>query len=265
MWGLMDQPTDPRRSSLPPPLVLGGRIEVGGWSGWHAIVAQAIRVAESPHPNPPPEYQGRGKKLHSHDLSDPKRVGRFPLVAWLTAVLLLCAGGANVLANVPGGGRLLPDLIPPPAGSADASGDPIGPIAEQMKDVVGDLSALKTDAPVQTKQKNVVVALDTVIKELEQQCKGSGGGSNPNPTKPMNRSILAKGPGGSGPLHDAAAGTRVWGQLPPKERDQILQSKTEGFPAGYESVLANYYSRLAQEQVAPDAGTDQPTTRPAGP
>jgi hypothetical protein len=186
-------------------------------------------------------------------------------IACVVAMLLPCVWGARVSANVPGGGKLLPDLIPPAAGAADASGDPIGPIAAQMKDVAGDLTALKTDAPVQTKQKNVVAALDTVIKELEQQCRGSGGGGNPNPTKPMNRSILAKGPGGSGPLHDAAAGTRVWGQLPPKEREQILQSKTEGFPAGYESVLANYYSRLAQEQVAPEAAGDQPTTRPAGP
>ena len=68
----------------------------------------------------------------------------------------------------------------------------------------------------------------------------------------------------SGPLHDAQAGTRVWGQLPPKEREKILQSQTEGFPAGYESVLANYYSRLAQEQVAGENAIG-PTTQPVAP
>ena len=162
-----------------------------------------------------------------------------------------------------------PQLLPPynykPKPSAPS--DPIGPIADQMQDVVGDLHQMKTDTPVQEKQKEVVGALDVVIKQLEAQCKGNGGG-NPNPTKPMNRSVLAKGPGGSGPLHDAQAGTRVWGQLPPKEREKILQSQTEGFPAGYESVLANYYSRLAQEQVTGEtssANPSEPTTRPAAP
>jgi hypothetical protein len=155
-----------------------------------------------------------------------------------------------------------PQLLPQPA-SAGSSNDPIGPIADHMKDVVGDLNQMKTDVPVQDKQKQVVGSLDGVIKQLEQECKGNGGG-NPNPSKPMSRSVIAKGPGGSGPLHDAQAGTRVWGQLPPKEREKILQSQTEGFPAGYESVLANYYSRLAQEQVAGE-NTAGPTTQPVAP
>jgi hypothetical protein len=187
------------------------------------------------------------------------RVGRH--AALLMIATMLCAAQvAHAAVDI---SKYLPyphlqQLMSPP------SGDPIGPIAAQMKDVGGDLSVMKTDAPVQTKQKNVTVALDSVIKELEQQCKSGNGGTNPNPTKPMSRSVLAKGPGGSGPLHDAVQGTRVWGQLPPKDRDQILQSRTEGFPAGYDSVLANYYSRLAQEQVGNDAGADRPTTQPSG-
>jgi hypothetical protein len=141
--------------------------------------------------------------------------------------------------------------------------DPIGSIADKMDDVVIDLKDVKTDAPVQTKEKAVVADLDQVIAQLTQQCKGSGGG-NPNPSKPMANSTLAKGPGGSGPMHDAKEGTRLWGQLPPKLREQILQSQTEGFPPGYEAVLASYYARLAQGQV-PDASDPSvaPTTRPA--
>jgi hypothetical protein len=34
--------------------------------------------------------------------------------------------------------------------------------------------------------------------------------------------------------------------LTPKEREKILQSKTEGFPPGFEDVLADYYRRLAK-------------------
>jgi hypothetical protein len=66
-------------------------------------------------------------------------------------------------------------------------------------------------------------------------------------------------------LHDPAAGTRVWGQLPPKEREQILQSQTEGFPPGYESVLASYYNKLAQQQSSGDATGATATTQPDSP
>ncbi len=142
--------------------------------------------------------------------------------------------------------------------------DRIASIADQMHNVVVDLNGAQTDAPVQGREKKVVSDLDELIADLTRQCKGSGGG-NPNPSKPMASSTLAKGPGGSGPMHDAKEGTRVWGQLPPKLRDQILQSQTEGFPPGYEAMLASYYARLAQGQVPPDAGGSSATTKPAAP
>ena len=147
-----------------------------------------------------------------------------------------------------------------------AASDPVQPIARNMHYVAVDLGAPRTDQPVQTEEKQVISQLDQLIAALEKQCKGNGGGSA-NPTKPMASSVLAKGPGGSGPMHDAQSGTRVWGQLPPKQREQILQSQSEGFPAGFESVLATYYSRLSQGQVPADAAGHgpEPTTRPAAP
>ena len=132
--------------------------------------------------------------------------------------------------------------------------------------IVDDLTDQKTDLPVQDKQKKVVSELDVIIKELEEQMKKSGAGpGGKNPTKPAPKSTLAKGPGGSGPLHDPKAGTKNWGDLTPKEREQITQSQTEGFPPGYEAVLASYYNRLAQEKVGSDARPDSvgPTTQPA--
>ena len=118
---------------------------------------------------------------------------------------------------------------------------------------------------MQTKQKQVVGELDTLIKDMEAKMKSGNGGGNPNPTQPMQKSVLAKGPGGSGPLHDPRAGTKKWGDLTPKEREQITQSQTEGFPPGYETVLSSYYNRLAQEKVGTDNATDGPTTKPVGP
>ena len=147
------------------------------------------------------------------------------------------------------------------------SNDPIGALAAQMGHIVGDLGNIQTDKPVQISQHEVLTSLDSIIKELEKQTKGGGSGSNPNPTKPMQHSTLAKGPGGQGPLHDAASGTRVWGQLPAKEREQILQSQTEGFPPGYEAVLSSYYSRLAHTETGTAAGGQVagPATQPGTP
>jgi hypothetical protein len=152
----------------------------------------------------------------------------------------------------------LPDL------SLPEQTDPIGALSNQMQSIVGDLADMHAGAPVQAKQRQVVATLDELIKELEKQTGHDGGMKNPNPTSPMQKSMISKGPGGQGPLHDPKAGTRVWGQLPPKERDQIMQSQTEGFPPGYEAVLSSYYSRLAQGQVNSDAGnvSAHATTQP---
>jgi hypothetical protein len=146
--------------------------------------------------------------------------------------------------------------------AAGARRDPIQSINHHMGHIVDDLSDQKTDLPVQTQQKQVVSELDVLIKQMEEQMKSGNGGGNPNPTKPMQKSVLAKGPGGSGPLHDARAGTHQWGELSAKDREQITQSQTQGFPPGYEAVLSSYYNRLAQEKVASESNTQGPTTRP---
>ena len=68
-------------------------------------------------------------------------------------------------------------------------------------------------------------------------------------------------------MRDPNASSRLWGQLPAKQREQILQSQTEGFPSGYESILSSYYKRLAQgkrrerrEMFPPPAPAAQPAT-----
>jgi hypothetical protein len=73
-------------------------------------------------------------------------------------------------------------------------------------------------------------------------------------------SVIIGGPGGSGDLHSARDQGDQWGQLPPHQRDRILQSLTEGFPAHYQRILERYYRRLAEE--APDSDEDGGQTLP---
>ncbi len=147
--------------------------------------------------------------------------------------------------------------------------DPLKFISKDMQVIVGDLDKFQTDKPVQAKQERVVSELDILIQKLQKACK-SGGAASLNPSRPKNDSVLGQGPGGIRDLHDPKAGEKKWGDLPPKQRDQILQSKTEGFPPGYEALLQSYYRRLAQEQVsgeaaAPASAIAAPTTAPSAP
>jgi hypothetical protein len=174
-------------------------------------------------------------------------------------------------ASVPAGAAGEPKPVKPPQSIYDQAfdkaykkategwlEDPLKYIHGDMTESQGDLSKLQTGKPVQKVQDQAVARLDAVIKLLDQQCNGSAG-SNPNPTKPLNKTIIAKGPGGQGEMHDPKAGDKQWASLPPKQREQILQSQTQGFPPGFESILQSYYERLAQEQV------DDATAAPAAP
>ncbi len=146
--------------------------------------------------------------------------------------------------------------------------DPLRFIEEDMALSYTELNAMKTDKPVQKIQHQAFTRLEAVIKLLEKECSGGAGGGA-NPTKPLGKSVIAKGPGGQGEMHDPKAGDKQWATLPPKQREQILQSKTQGFPPGFEAVLQSYYQRLAQEQVdgaspaAAPAGDEQPATQGA--
>jgi len=153
---------------------------------------------------------------------------------------------------------------------AGRDADPLRYLAHDMKDIYGDLSATRTDKPVQEKQEKVVDRLNQLIAMLEKQKSGLGRSSSRNPTKPRADSVIANGPGGQGPMIDPKAGDKQWGSLPPKQREQILQSKTDGFPAGYEAMLQSYYQRLAREQMADEkpaantnTNTPPPSTQPA--
>ena len=143
--------------------------------------------------------------------------------------------------------------------------DPLKYLTGDMSDVTGELSQLRTGKPVQDKQGQIVSRLDELIEMLEKQSQSSGSGSgsaSANPSSPMKDSKIAGGPGGIGDLHAPKDGKKEWVRLPPKERDAILQSRTEGFPPGFEDLLRSYYLRLAEERVAKD---EVAATQPANP
>jgi hypothetical protein len=135
----------------------------------------------------------------------------------------------------------------------EMSDDPLGDIALDMQLVVGDLTRLYTGKPTQETQEEIVSKLDELIARLEEEAQSSRGGrASANPNRPAADSVIKAGPGGMGDLRSARRQGREWGQLPPKERERILQSRAEGFPAHYERLLERYYRRVAEESSAAD-------------
>jgi hypothetical protein len=129
--------------------------------------------------------------------------------------------------------------------SKDWLKDPFRHLQTDMVEIVDDLADGQTHTPAHVSQPKIISRLDMLIELLEKQCKSGGGGGKPN--SPLRRSVLAGGPGGIGDLNAPRNIRRKWAELTPKERERILQSRTEGFPAGYEEILGEYYRRLATE------------------
>jgi hypothetical protein len=137
---------------------------------------------------------------------------------------------------------------------------PLGVLEMEMQEAIEDLSAQKAKPPALVTQPRIISRLDVMIAELEKKT-GGGTGSNNAGNKPAERSALRKGKSKDGEMRAVRKEGDKWAELPAKEREKILQSQGEGFPAGYEDVLADYFRKLAKTEkpaTAP-AATDKPT------
>ena len=131
----------------------------------------------------------------------------------------------------------------------DRSADPLGDVVQDMKAATKWLAKSSTDVLTQETQKDAVEKLDAIIAELEKQIEQSRAGrSSANPSRPMGDSVVKAGPGGIGKLHGTNDEGKHWADLPPHERERILQSMTDGFPAHYQGVLEAYFRRIAEEK-----------------
>ena len=110
-------------------------------------------------------------------------------------------------------------------------------------------SDCKGGACEQKQQQQVVQKLDKLIEMLECECKCCCNGSGTKPNKPAAKSTLRKG-NGKEDLASTRNGNKKWAELPAHQRDRILQSMNDGFPAEYQGILESYYRRLAEEQSA---------------
>jgi hypothetical protein len=159
-------------------------------------------------------------------------------------------------------------------------GAPSGPLplvrARQGMQQAGALLAQHANVTeVRAAQQQVVAQLDELINGLCKQCQG-GGQSSPKPPQPGQRSQPKVAKGGAKPGMSAIAPRestdepqppadgqakladrealikQLWGHLPERSREQMLQSFSGEFLPKYELELEKYYRRLAEEEARQD-------------
>jgi hypothetical protein len=125
-------------------------------------------------------------------------------------------------------------------------------IARRMDDIRRRLDLGRAGEKVRHIEDGVIASLDELIKELEeqqqqQQQRGSNSGDSirsPSPL-PDSRPVGGRGPGN---VADRNIGAESgWGDLPPRQREEVLQQIGREFPAHYRDVIEQYFRRLAAE------------------
>ncbi len=124
---------------------------------------------------------------------------------------------------------------------------PLGILEFEMQEAIEDLAAGKSKPPALVTQPRIISRLDFMIEELEKKTGGGTGSSNAG-NKPAEKSALRKGQMKEGQMRAAKNEGDRWADIPAKEREKILQSQGEGFPAGYEDVLADYFRKLSKSE-----------------
>lgn len=137
--------------------------------------------------------------------------------------------------------------------------------AEMMHYVADRLRVVDTRRRTREKQQEILDLLDQLIQEQEaqdqQQQSSSRQSQQQQRPRPMDAPQSPKDQSDA-PLQtsrddipvqnevDQANPGEVWGKLPPKERERILQVLRERFPSRYRQLVEQYYRSLAEQPGA---------------
>jgi hypothetical protein len=140
----------------------------------------------------------------------------------------------------------------------------LGWIARKMSVIKDRLEITRGGKKTQQMQKEVLVRLDEMIKELEnkqKQCSGCNGGNCPPGTQPSQggppSGNQSSGPAGDSAIPSAPPGKGVvdpkrlaelaarFGELPEKERAKAMLELTRDLPAKYREAIEIYLKQIS--------------------
>lgn len=157
--------------------------------------------------------------------------------------------------------------------------NPLLGIARQMREVEALIDDRDSGERTQKVQQQIVDDLDKLIEQAKKNCKKCGGGqcnaqastrSSVKPGKPKQGNRPGKPSSQHVARSNATPGTgtptrpdmqqmrevmkRLWGELPPKVREQMLQLPVEEFLPKYELLIEAYFRRMAEEAESEGGG-----------
>lgn len=202
----------------------------------------------------------------------------FGCAAWLTM------GGPSAAAETAARGTQGEDQVQPPEASAvPENRDPLADVLEWMAECEKRLKSGDTGRGTRQLQESVVKGLEELIRRSENASASSSASAasswkSPSQTQKDGEDAATETkPGGTQAREGTALGAngggdtatddlrmalqRVWGELPPRERDLLLQQGTESFLPKYRPMIEAYFRRLSEGRSARANGGMEPGPR----
>jgi hypothetical protein len=164
-------------------------------------------------------------------------------------------------------------------GEKGAGDDPLARLIREMRDVENLIARRQADEDTVARQEKIVRQINELIRQAQKQ-RQSGGQSSSAGTSGKGAQQTAKSRESSqperrmapsndtaeSPAQQSSKKTRkqsperpdmadmrevlkgVWGQLPERQREQMLQSYEEQFLPKYEQMIADYFRSLTEEE-----------------
>ena len=135
--------------------------------------------------------------------------------------------------------------------------DSLDEIARLMDDIRRRLALARAGKVVRDEEDSVIAKLEKMIDDLEKQRQmrqmqkqqSQNRNSRRPPNSPMQDSQRAELKG-AGDVDPKNIGKRDgWGNLPPKERQEVLQQIGRELPAHFRETIEEYFKKLAQDGV----------------
>ncbi len=152
------------------------------------------------------------------------------------------------------------------------SGDPLSRIGRQMRRVEERIAETRADETTRTMQRRIVEQLDKLLEKARQQQQSQSSSSQQSAASRSRRQRVeqpdAQQPGSresTQPAEDSTARLgktdpkkpdpakvrklleELWGHLPLRERERVLNSTMDQFLPLYEQLIEQYFKRLAEE------------------
>jgi hypothetical protein len=161
--------------------------------------------------------------------------------------------------------QAIEDLLPGEDIELGGAQDPFARIATKMQRSQQALTAGRSQEPTQDLQKEILLDLDALLKNMEKKCQGGqcnkpGSGSKPGSSaagaKPSSKPATDSSPRVGDPGKTAGADDKsaadaalreIWGHLPPKLREAMENVKADEFLPKYDRLIEDFYRRLAEQ------------------